>query len=806
MSRGKATIILAGLMLVVAAAPLGRAAWDENGILVCDVASNQQEPDMVTDGRGGVIIAWDDDRSGSTDIYAQRFDVSGTAMWTGGGVPLCLATGGQQGARIVANGSGGAIVTWQDYRGADNDIYAQMVDATGVVMWTSGGVAVSTAAGDQTAPQIIADGFGGAIIVWYDNRGADSDIYAQRLDASGTPLWTSDGVAVCQVAGDQYSPRIISDGYGGAIFIWNDERSGTRNLYAQRAKSSGAMMWATGGVAVCTAAGGQYNTVIISDDAGGGIVAWDDVRSGNFDIYAQRFDDQGTMLWTTDGVPLCSAPGNQTVPVMAKDGSGGAIVAWVDPRDGLYDIYAQHLDASGAVQWVADGLDICPIAEDQMQAAVSSDGAGGAIIAWRDNRDSSQDIYAQQVDGSGVLMWNPPGGVALGRGPGEVSRIGVLARENGGAFFAWRDYDSGIPDYDVYAQLVDHQGRIGYLPPVIHSVADVPGDQGGFVNLTWDAPVLDYMSGDITEYTLWRALTAKRAGEILAGGGVLAADPAQAATVVKSGRKDVLRLATVNGEKYYWELVDTQAAYRLESYAKAVPTLFDSTDVSSDYHYFQVIAHTGDPGVFYVSDPDSGRSVDNLSPAAPINLEGWVQYTPTAMLLTWDPNTEVDLSHYRIYRAASPDFVPGKSTLVTATAATAYVDSGWQASDYYKVSAVDVHGNESTFSLLGPSEVSGVGVPALPVTDYLDQNSPNPFNPETEISFGLARASRVTLGVYDLAGRLVQVVARGDYPAGSHSVRWDGRDASGREVASAVYICRLETETGVLTRRMLLLK
>ena len=69
--------------------------------------------------------------------------------------------------------------------------------------WTADGVALCTAANDQINPQIVSDGSGGAIITWQDYRGGNYDIYAQRVNASGAVQWTADGVAVCTAAYDQ---------------------------------------------------------------------------------------------------------------------------------------------------------------------------------------------------------------------------------------------------------------------------------------------------------------------------------------------------------------------------------------------------------------------------------------------------------------------------------------------------------------------------------------------------------------------------------------------------------------------------
>jgi hypothetical protein len=81
---------------------------------------------------------------------------------------------------------------------------------------------------------------------------------------------------------------------------------------------------------------------------------------------------------------------------------------------------------------------------------------------------------------------------------------------------------------------------------------------------------------------------------------------------------------------------------------------------------------------------------------------------------------------------------------------------------------------------------------------------PNPFNPQTTISFTLDEAQPITLTVYDLSGRRVRVLATGAWEAGPHAIRWDGRDEAGAGAASGVYLARLTGRRGVQSTKMLL--
>jgi predicted outer membrane repeat protein len=106
---------------------------------------------------------------------------------------------------------------------------------------------------------------------------------------------------------------------------------------------------------------------------------------------------------------------------------------------------------------------------------------------------------------------------------------------------------------------------------------------------------------------------------------------------------------------------------------------------------------------------------------------------------------------------------------------------------------------------------SGTGIgddtPATAVRRFaLEQNRPNPFNPSTEIAFSIPVGGRVQLRIFDLRGRLVRELVDRDYEAGTWRVTWNGRDDSGRSVASGTYLYELRADDQRKVRKMGLLK
>ncbi|HEY6866081.1 MAG TPA: T9SS type A sorting domain-containing protein, partial [Candidatus Eisenbacteria bacterium] len=156
------------------------------------------------------------------------------------------------------------------------------------------------------------------------------------------------------------------------------------------------------------------------------------------------------------------------------------------------------------------------------------------------------------------------------------------------------------------------------------------------------------------------------------------------------------------------------------------------------------------------------------------------------------------------YRGTSASFVPGPSNLVAALSQTAYTDNAG-APYYYRLTAVDVHGNESPSTLLLPTGTLAVDG-AAPATLALAPPAPNPARGSTVLAFSLPHEATARLALFDVHGRRVRTLVDGMTPPGEHVASWDLRDDAGREVGAGLYLARFEAEGHVLTRRVMALR
>jgi len=411
----------------------GNPQWTPNGVPVCTYADFQRYPRICLDGSGGCIISWRDGRGTYGRIYVQRLNGNGVPQWAADGVIASanFPDADQDCPWIISDGQGGAIVSWRD-----SGVHLQRLSPSGARLW--GDYVTISNTGGEWGQKLIPDGQGGAIITWVDDRGATgNDIYIQRVDSNGNELWGAGDVVVCDASGSQHCPRIIPAS-SGAIVMWQDRRDGSnRQIFAQKVDSSGTPQWLADGVCVFDGNSDSYEHGIASDGAGGAIITWIDKADDN--VYARRIGSSGNLLWgtptqitdTSDFNDVSDAP-RKTV----EDGAGGIITVWVNDD---YDIYAQRVDGSGNTLWTDNGVLLCDAPDTRncpRLACCEPASATGALAYWRDYRNSAttgQDIYMQGVDADGNLgrPYPPPPPTPAPRGVGgvvyPVNKLGILA-------------------------------------------------------------------------------------------------------------------------------------------------------------------------------------------------------------------------------------------------------------------------------------------------------------------------------------------------------------------------------------------
>ncbi|HLX13390.1 MAG TPA: T9SS type A sorting domain-containing protein [Bacteroidota bacterium] len=462
-------ISLVAILFLISSAAYAYAGWDcrnDHALGVSTGTGDRWNVHVVHEPGNGALMVWQDRRGGVLDkLYTQRLDATGTALWQPGGIPLSASAGYQYYPAVLDDGAGGAYVVWQDNRtGIDYDIYAQHVSLDGQMAWGAAGIPVCTASGHQYNPRLISDGLGGIIVVWQDRRSGNFTIYGQHLDAGGNSLWPTNGSGLSTGGANQVDPSIAPDGNGGAIVSWTDYRDSANapDIYAQHILSNGAVAWSTSGVVVGAGPRSQANSQVISDGSFGAIVSWDDQRSSGIDhVYAQRLDENGNALWASNGISICFSGGFQLNHHVVDDGNGGFVAVWQDNRSGSdYDIYAQRVDFSGNLLWSNGGAVVCSAQGYQINPSIDREN-NSVLVAWQDKRDSlDYDIYAQRLYFAGPPLW-PQNGRLVYRSAGDQIMPNAVGDGAEGMIVAWADLQNATGYANIFAQRVGSNGQIG---------------------------------------------------------------------------------------------------------------------------------------------------------------------------------------------------------------------------------------------------------------------------------------------------------------------------------------------------------
>lgn len=397
---------------------------------------------ITSDNSGSAIVFYltqrMSDAHSHVEFYTQRISPEGDFLWGEKGILI-----GSGDAALywtcdlyaVSDGSGGAFVMWREPipESPYSQPHVAKIDSGGNVEWERDIPGVE---------QAIPDGAGGVIIAYSAS--------VLKVDAEGNLPWGEDGVSL-----DLGLFDIASDDLGGIIVV----SYGVGNISARRVDSGGNILWQTGGVEVCGIRGGTAR--VVSDGSGGAIIAYEynipcgDGSQANCDcdIYAQRIDAKGNVLWGPDGVPVCVGPSMQYGPGIVADDAGGAIVFFVSIENNSPAIHALRIDADGHKLWPED----VQVWEGTYVSAISDD-SGGAISVWYS--DEEVEARVQRLDAAGRELWGPDGTTLTLRNV-YLSRVGpdgcggVLMSSKAAKFTG-----DEVSQVSYYLQRVDAEGNV----------------------------------------------------------------------------------------------------------------------------------------------------------------------------------------------------------------------------------------------------------------------------------------------------------------------------------------------------------
>jgi hypothetical protein len=434
-------------------------------------------------------------------LFALALARPSVAAWQPDGVPLAPLPNALQSLSLralSADGSSGACAVWEFQETNPYDytnqlaIRAQRIDVLGnrPSPWGANGSTIrswldTNVSGTYAMAPIglFENGSGGTVLAALDQVFIVEYQTLFRLYG----IAPGGGVTAINIANTSLGGYPVlaagadGDGSGGVVMIGLQQTFAQppgppppRPLYAQRVSGAGAPLWPE----EAGAPGVQLNPVgtalaadvaALSDGAGGGFFAWTDQRQpGDPDVYAQHLDASGAIVagWPAGGVLVCGAAGSQSGPHLARAGAGGVIVVWSDERSGATRLYGHVVLADGTLEAgiPADGRPLPSSDLSDTFVGLTGDAQGGCFVAREGPAGISR---LARLDATLLPRAGWPGdGIALNTLAAPGGSVGLAPDGLGGTFVSFRNgFGSALPQ-GLYAQHVAADGgpAAGWAP------------------------------------------------------------------------------------------------------------------------------------------------------------------------------------------------------------------------------------------------------------------------------------------------------------------------------------------------------
>ncbi len=390
-------------------------------------ASAQVQPAVAMDPSGNFTVVWQGfvpPADGS--LFARRFDVFGAALSGEFQVESSPPNSGSEAFPSMAmDGSGNFVVAWeqddQDYGG----VYGRLFNAAGVAQGPQFQIN-SYSTSYQYGPSVARNASGDFVVVWQSNQDGDYDgIYAQRYDAAGAAQGSEFRVNT-YTTDYQTNPSIAMNAAGGFVVVWqSDNQDGSdEGVFGQRYDATGAPVGAEFRVNTYTT-NNQENPRVAGDSSGGFVVVWQSFGQDGFSagIFGRRYDATGAPQGGEFLVNTATTAG-ETDPAVSMDGAGNFVVAW-RTSEGLS---GQRFDSAGRRVGSQFPVGVPPFGGQPLdREVVALNATGNFVVAWQGNDGNNYGIEARRSEfrAAGVMEVDEPAAAVVAR-PEAVAGNRVL--------------------------------------------------------------------------------------------------------------------------------------------------------------------------------------------------------------------------------------------------------------------------------------------------------------------------------------------------------------------------------------------
>ena len=378
--------------------------------------------------------------------------------WNPNGLPI------RQGVHIewqrtVCPGEPGSIIfVWSDTRFGSRNVFAQKVDSSGSLLWGAGGSAVTNLPGRQEDPVAITDGEGGAFISWVDYRfDEEGDIFIQHVDNEGNILMDENGVALARIDGRHLTINMCTDSLGGVYVAWQDKRNLLDDdIYGTHVSSDHQVVAPASGIAIIEMNGTQGAKSLEYAGNNEATIIWSDTRSGSGnDIYCQKLNMEMDKMFADDGLVVAATTDLETTPRTTYMTNDTSFIIWQSGTQNT-DIYYNLLTSSGLI--FTEPVQLCSFNSPKASPRIKRNSSGEVFIQWIDYRSDPTEgnHFFQRITGGGNIVWDENGVQLDAAGDDHHARFS--AGPSGEVFVYWER--GTFPNVDIMYQKIESDGSL----------------------------------------------------------------------------------------------------------------------------------------------------------------------------------------------------------------------------------------------------------------------------------------------------------------------------------------------------------
>jgi hypothetical protein len=324
--------------------------------------------------------------------------------------------------------------------------------------------AIALAPGEEAIPKVATSISGLTYIAWFSNENGNYNVRLQKMDVFGNKQWADEGLLVSDNPSMTWLTDwdMTVDQQEHAILVWQDIRTGNNDVFAYRISPDGIFVWGEDGLQLSSGDAFDVSPKVTASNAGNIFIAW---QADNV-IIGQKISPEGTLLWGPNGLTLSGA-NTYSWPQLLPVGEDDIIMkyfidsgpVWAPTRH----VFAQRFNGSGAMVWAqpatisnAGGIS----AWTQIFHFIS-DGNDGFYIAWHDDRDNNTlaNMWVQHIVNDGSVLF-PANGVEVSTMPNRNHFYAHLALPDNSSdiFVFWNEMDANQNNRGIYGQKVSSAG------------------------------------------------------------------------------------------------------------------------------------------------------------------------------------------------------------------------------------------------------------------------------------------------------------------------------------------------------------